>query len=173
MSVEEFAKISKEMLSMNKDWFFKGEDYICEVRTVAVIIKGNKILVQREKDGTEYALPGGHIKIGETLEDGLLREIKEELGVEIYCKKMLWTEECFFEWNGKKTHNLAFYFLTEVKEGFSIPEGEDFFSQKDNCNVVLGWMPIENLKNITIYPEFLKDEIYNSDEGIRHFISKC
>ena len=32
-------------------------------------------------------------------------------------------------------------------------------SQKDNCNVVIEWMPIENLQEITIYPEFLKEEI--------------
>ncbi len=48
-----------------------------------------------EKDGKEYALPGGHVKIGETLEDGLIRETMEEMGIKIECKRLLWSEECF------------------------------------------------------------------------------
>lgn len=65
---------------LEKDWLFSSENYICDVRTVGVLIKDNKILVQRERNGNEYALPGGHIKIGETLENGLIREFKEETG---------------------------------------------------------------------------------------------
>jgi len=26
---------------------------------------------------------------------------------------------------------------------------------KDNCNVVLGWMPAEQLADLTIYPDFI------------------
>ena len=66
---------------MEKDWLFTSDEYICDLRTVAVLVKDNKLLVQRERTGNEYALPGGHIKIGETLETGLIWEIKEELGV--------------------------------------------------------------------------------------------
>ena len=38
---------------MEKDWLFATDEYICDLRTVAVLIKGNKILVQREKNGKE------------------------------------------------------------------------------------------------------------------------
>ena len=54
-------------VDMDKDWLFVTDEYICDLRTVAVFIKNDKILVQRDRDGSEYALPGGHIKIGETL----------------------------------------------------------------------------------------------------------
>ena len=83
---------------VEKDWLFATDEYICELRTVAVLIKDDKILVQRERNGSEYALPGGHIKIGETLENGLIREIMEEMGVQIECRRLLWSEECFWEW---------------------------------------------------------------------------
>ena len=91
---------------IDKDWLFTTENYICDLRTVAVLVKDGKILVQREKEGNEYALPGGHVKIGETLEAGLIRETQEEMGVKIECKRMLWSEECFWEWNGKQAHNI-------------------------------------------------------------------
>ena len=37
---------------------------------------------------------------------------------------------------------------------------------------IIGWMPIDQLQNITIYPEFLKKEIYHLNEPIKHFVSK-
>ncbi len=155
-----------------KDWLFTGEDYICDVRTVGVLVKENKLLVQRDRDGTEYALPGGHIKIGETLEDGLIREYKEETGADICVKRLLWSEECFWEWKGKQSHSIAFYFLIETDGRCDLPELGEFVPHKDNCGVVLGWMDREEIPNATVYPAFLKDEIQNLDGPVKHFVSK-
>ncbi len=157
---------------LEKDWLFSAETYICDIRTVGVLVKNNKILVQRDKDGNEYALPGGHIKIGETLEDGLIREYKEETGIDIRIKHMLWSEECFWECGGRQAHNIAFYYLIEECDGFEIPDVGEFVSHKDNCNVVIGWMDIDQIQNVVIYPEFLKNEIHNLNGQIKHFISK-
>ncbi len=157
---------------IEKDWLFSADTYVCDIRTVGVLVKNDKILVQREEDGNEYALPGGHIKIGETLEDGLVREYKEETGIDIKIKHMLWSEECFWEWGGRQVHNIAFYFLIEECDGFEIPDVDEFVSHKDNCNVVIGWMDIDQIRNVVIYPEFLKDEIYDLNGQIKHFISK-
>lgn len=158
---------------MNKDWIFTTEEYTCDLRVAAVLVKDNKILVQREKDGNEYALPGGHVKIGETLEAGLIRETMEEMGVQIECKKLLWSEECFWEWNGRQAHNISFYYLVELCDGFEIPDTGEFVLQKDNCNVVIGWMPIEQIQKVTIYPEFLKGEIYHLEGLMKHFVSRA
>ena len=157
---------------MNRDWIFTTEEYTCDLRVASVLVKDNKILVQRDRDGNEYALPGGHVKIGETLETGLIRETMEEMGVQTKCKKLLWSEECFWEWNGRQAHNISFYYLIEVCNGFEIPDTGEFVSQKDNCNVVIGWMPIEQIQNVTIYPKFLKEEIYHLDGPMKHFVSK-
>ena len=44
---------------------------------------------------------------------------------------------------------------------------------KDNCNVVIGWMPIEKIQDIIIYPEFLKEEIYCLDGPMKHFVTSA
>ena len=156
---------------IEKDWLFSSDEYICDLRTVGVLVKNNWVLV-RDKNGSAYALPGRHIKIGETLEAGLVREYKEETGVDIEVKRLLWSEECFWEWNGKLAHNIAFYYLIEECDGCKIPDNGEFVSHKDNCNVVIGWMDIEEIQNVTIYPEFIKTEIHNLNGEIKHFISK-
>ena len=157
---------------MNKDWLFSSENYICDVRTVGVLVRNGKLLVQRDKDGAEYALPGGHIKIGETLEDGLKREYLEETGAKIRCEKLLWSEECFWEWKGKQAHNIAFYYLISLCDGYDIVDNGEFQSHKDNAGVVLGWMPIDEIQKVTIYPEFLKKEIHSLGGEIKHFVSR-
>lgn len=156
---------------MNKDWLFADDKYICGLRAAGVVIKDNMILVQRDKDGNDYALPGGHIKICETSEAGLVREIAEEMGLAVKCVCLLWSEECFWEWNEKQAHTVVFYYRAELCGGADIPKG-GFVPQKDNGSVVVGWLPIDELQKINIYPAFLKEEIYRLDGPIKHFISK-
>lgn len=157
---------------MEKDWLFSSEDYICDVRTAGLLVRDGKILLQREAGGNEYALPGGHIKIGETLEAGLVREYMEETGAVIRCRRLLWSEECFWNWDGRQAHNIAFYYLVALEEGADIPDTGEFISHKDNCNVLLGWLPVEMIENITVYPSFLKEEIDHLDDPIKHFITE-
>lgn len=55
----------------------------------AIIINDNKLLVffrRKKKDGkviTYYAIPGGHLEDNETLEMTCIREIKEELNLDV------------------------------------------------------------------------------------------
>lgn len=155
---------------MYKDWMFAVDDSICDVRTVGILIRNGKILVQRDRNGNEFALPGGHVRIGETLANGLVREYKEETGADISCVRLLWSEECFWKWNGRAAHSFAFYYL--IDDSSAIPDTGEFTSHKDNCDVVLGWMPIEKLQDVVIYPEFVKTEIYHLDGPMKHFVSE-
>lgn len=51
-----------------------------------IIFKGDAVLVvKRDQDPGkgEWSLPGGIVELGETLQEALIREIREEVGVEI------------------------------------------------------------------------------------------
>ncbi len=60
---------------------------------MALIYNDDKVLLIKEKDG-RWSLPGG-LEVGEMFENGIKREIKEELGVEILQvssqPKFVWT----------------------------------------------------------------------------------
>ncbi len=74
----------------------------------AVIFKEDSvILIYREREGEKYyVFPGGGLEEGETLEENVVREIKEELGLTVDVKKQLYVvkgqdfEQNFFlcEW---------------------------------------------------------------------------
>ncbi len=62
------------------------DEYLYIPVTAAVIEKGGKVLVAKRKKaymGYLWEFPGGKQEDGETLEECLKREIKEELGIDI------------------------------------------------------------------------------------------
>lgn len=154
-----------------KDWLFAGDNDLCGLRVAGVLVRDGKLLLQREQNGSEYALPGGHVKIGETLENAVLREFREETGAEIRVLRMLWSEEAFWEYEGVRRHSISFYFLVEECPGSELPDTGEFVANRDNVNVEMGWMDIAQLQGITVYPEFLAAQIGRLDGAYRHFVS--
>lgn len=153
------------------DWLFRGSDYVCDLRVAGVLVRNGMLLVQRERNGNEYALPGGHVRIGEVMTHTLIREFLEETHADIECGKLLWTEECFWEYQCKRIHNISFYYRIQLCSDSDIPDDGTFCSQKDNDNVLFGWVPLDELDSITIYPEFLKQAIHHLDAPAAHYVS--
>jgi len=156
---------------MNGDWIFQNDQYVCSLRAAGVLMRGGKVLLQCERDRTEFAVPGGHVKAGETSAESLKREFLEETGCAVDVKQLLWTEECFWEWNGLKHHNITFYYQVEFMPGEDIPEG--FLPHLDNPGVLVGWIDVDRLDDIMVYPEFLKEEIKDLKNVPKHFVTRA
>jgi 8-oxo-dGTP pyrophosphatase MutT (NUDIX family) len=156
---------------VKKDWLFSDDGSVCSYRAAGVLIRGDKVLVQREKNANEYALPGGHVRVGETSVQSLIREYKEETGADILCSRLVWVEEAFWKWGGKDAHSIVFYYLVSLKNEEDIPD-HYFASQKDNCSVLLEWVTFDEMKKLTIYPAFIKDRIESISECIEHYICR-
>ncbi len=63
-------------------------------RVVAVIRKGDGILVVRDDQAVDFGLPGGGVHEGETQEQALRRELKEELNLDVVSSKFRESFEC-------------------------------------------------------------------------------
>jgi 8-oxo-dGTP diphosphatase len=52
---------------------------------------GNVVLIQRKNEPFKgaYALPGGFVEPGETVEDACRREVKDEINLEIYDMRLV------------------------------------------------------------------------------------
>jgi len=122
-------------------------------RSSAIIIKNDKILLMhRRKQGREYwVFPGGGIKKGETAEEAVVREVQEETGLTVNCKKLT----C--GWNKKGKNIKHSFFLCNVlgndKPILGGPEKERSSSQNWYKPE---WVEIEAISNLVLYPEEVK-----------------
>ena len=72
-----------------------------EVIARGVCVRCGRILLCRAKGGATTYLPGGHVEFGETGREALVREVKEELGVDSGTGEFLGVVENSFQQYGK------------------------------------------------------------------------
>ncbi len=86
---------------------------------VGIVLNGNKFLVERRRldeqvDPDIVCLPGGHVRVGESLEMALKREMFEELGIEVKGLRFV-CKNFYIASNGEKQN--AYCFLVTDYEG--------------------------------------------------------
>jgi len=96
-------------------------------RACAAILDKDKILMVCHQNGshTYWTLPGGGVDEGETFEQTIIREVKEESGLDVSVSDLLFTEEYEF---GKSYCYLA-HLIGEVTNPTLtfLPEEESIF----------------------------------------------
>ncbi len=88
--------------------------------TVGALIvnkEGRILLTKSHKWFDKYTLPGGHIEVGETMRQAVIREVKEEVGLDVEVAEMLLMQEAIFAgefW--KRKHFIFFDFLCKSRD---------------------------------------------------------
>ena len=102
---------------------------IAELTVLCLIQKENKILLQNrvKTDWRGYAFPGGHIEVGESIVDAVVREVREETGLTIIDPKLCGIKQFPLK-DGKYENGRYLVFLFRVDkfsgEVVSSEEGE-------------------------------------------------
>ena len=102
-----------------------------------LIIKERKIVLIKKKGGPyneKLDLPGGTIELGETPEQTLIRELNEEVGIDVTNYELFDANSVVFEWIHKeeleKVHHLGIFYKildynNEILEKIKIDEKND------------------------------------------------
>ena len=123
------------------------------IRCGAIIIKDDRVLlIKRIKPDTTYwVFPGGGLEQGETPEEGLKREIYEELGLKVTsCEKCLGFQDF-------KANREEIYFLTEVEDGKPKLTVIEKRRQSPDNRYELVWENLSILDNPSVFPVFVRE----------------
>lgn len=113
--------------------------------------------VVRNKEYQEYyTFPGGHLEKGETLEEGVIREVREEFGIHIKVIKKM------YELENNKLNMKEYFFLCEYVDGeFGTGEGEEFSNNpeyKDSGEYIPEIVPKEEISKIVLLPLEIREK---------------
>lgn len=136
-------------------------------RVCGIVTHDKKILAMHDERSPYYYLPGGRVKMGETAEQAILREIEEELGISARIIRPLWLNQGFFTEDVDKLnyHELCIYFLLDIS-GTGLQDRGNKFTLYERQHIhEFEWLPFDQLKNEYFYPIFLKTEISNLPEN--------
>ena len=145
-------------------YVFGNEKFNC--RVCAVIVHDGKLLAMRDERSPYSYLPGGRVRLGETAEDAVLREVEEELNVKASIVRPLWLNQGFFteDVDGLNYHELCVYFLVDVAGTGLLDMGDRFTLYEGKRIHRFEWLAFERLKDEYFYPIFLKTEIFHLPE---------
>ena len=132
-------------------------------RVCAIMINNGKILTMKDDRSPYYYLPGGRVKIGETVEQAVIREIREELNITAEIERPLWLNQAFFteDVDNLNYHELCIYFLMDFSKTDLLSRGEKFTSNEGRRTHIFQWLEFDRLKDEYFYPLFLKKEIFD------------
>jgi 8-oxo-dGTP pyrophosphatase MutT (NUDIX family) len=125
------------------------------------LLRGDTILVVKTHSNN-WELPGGTPEKGETLEQGLERELEEEIGMRAGIGRMFYMRESFYHTpSGKTYHSVQFYFLIHTDENPTAAEAKkyafvsikDFTENTTNTSSYLAIQSLENKGSYSLWPK--------------------
>jgi 8-oxo-dGTP diphosphatase len=124
----------------------------------AIVIKDDQLLVMhRNKFGQEFcALIGGGVDFGETPEQALYREVKEETGIEITNHRLVIVEDA------GEMYGVQYIYVCDYVSGEPVLAADSIEAQISMAGQNIytpGWIPVGELPKMNLLPVELKDTL--------------
>lgn len=142
-----------------KDISIMIEDVKLNYRVGLIIRKEDNILIEFNTEFDFTTLPGGRVKTMENSLDAIVREIKEEMGIDIDKNKVNFKTliENFFELENVKYHEL--YVLYEID---ALNEFDKVNKNIDSKTNYYKWINKNNLEEVKLLPNEIIKIINNN-----------
>jgi ADP-ribose pyrophosphatase YjhB (NUDIX family) len=150
---------------------FDQGNYRFNYRVVGVAMRDGHVFLHQGKGESFWALPGGRAELGESAEQTLKREMREELQVEIEIVRLLWVVENFFRFDEKHYHELSLYFLMRLPdESKYLTQPGPYPCAEPDSNLIFQWFPnrMEVLAGLPVFPSFLQTELQQLPQSTEH-----
>lgn len=165
---------SVEMIS-NDICFQTNDKRRFRLRAAAIIIENGAVLFATNDAEDYYYTIGGGVELGETAEEAVRREVKEETGVDYQIERLAFIQENFFERDDGELkdlscHEVTFYFLmkprgTRQLDSHSKPANNTTEEKKV-------WLPLDKLGEYDAYPLFFREKLKNLPPYPEHIVTR-
>ncbi len=148
-------------------------------RVAGVFRHEDKILLHRAEQDDFWALPGGGCEFSEDMQSALVREMREELDGSVLIGPLAFSVENFFNWNGKKSHEIGFYFHAQFaehsKKFYDMPQFFGMEKKMDGMaefHLLFQWFPLQEINSMDIRPQFLKNRLQTDMTMPSHIVNR-
>ena len=145
------------------DLTFKTPSGIFNYRVCAIILHQDSLLATKNANTPYYFLPGGRVRLHETAEDAIRRELMEELGIRADILRPLWLNQGFFteDVSQEQFHELCLYYLVDISATDLTARGNSFLRNEGQKEYLYQWIPLSQLQDTYLYPLFIKNKIHD------------
>ena len=139
-------------------------------RVGAIIIHDGKLLLMHNEEEPYYYTVGGRVHFNETTEETVVREVREEIGVDLEIDRFLFFQEQFFDGKvtGTHIHELGVYYL--MKDSPALEKLECHSVTARGVAEELHWVPLEETGSLYIVPESIAARLRSLPEHAEHII---
>ena len=145
------------MEEFGQDICFVRSGLLFRLRAAAIIIHEGCVLMVKNDCAPYYYSVGGAVRLGETSQDAVRREVQEECGLDLGILRLAAIHQNFFRDSGSDGHSwheLAFYYLMDYKgERLSSARSISMLGNPET----LHWIPLDTYSQHKAYPAFLAD----------------
>ena len=154
-----------------KDIQFKDGNKRFNCRVNGICIKDKKILLSKLKTDKYWTFVGGKVEFDEATDTAILREYREEIGVDLQIDKLIALIENFFELHGDSWHQYVFFYqLRDDNDVLEFFKGERQIADEEDG--VYRWFDLSEVNSISIKPDCSKDILQKLSQGIQHYINR-
>lgn len=126
----------------------------------AVIVEHGRLLAvhMHGSKGEYFMFPGGGNKIGETLEDTMRRECREEIGCDVQLGRILWIRD-YLEKNHEFANIRPGFHQLEIMFACRLLGEPDMAATGDTRQLGLAWIPLNEIEDWPFWPKVLRSRL--------------
>lgn len=138
---------------------------------VGAIITGDLglLAISNSREPYYYSI-GGRVKLHETMDEAIEREVFEETGTRIEQKNLGFIHENFFTYSltGEIYHEVSFYYYVKLPDHSVSCHSKNELGEHEE----LHWLSFRDLAQSDIRPAFLKELTRERNETIQHLVER-